>query len=135
MQEADVVWQHDLKFKGHALNETINLDSHIGDYSEGVGPKRLLLVSLAGCTAMDVASMLTKMRVPYESFRVAVTGHQTEEHPKYYKTMHIVYELDTPEEYRPKVENAVEKSTTKYCGVHFMLEKAAEITHEIRLEQ
>jgi putative redox protein len=133
IQEADVVWKSDLKFDGHALNETIKLDSHLDGYAEGTGPKRLLLVSLAGCTAMDVASMLTKMRVPYSQFKVRAIGDTASEHPKVYKTMHIIYEIDADEEYMPKIEMAIEKSRDKYCGVHAMLSKAAPITHEVVL--
>jgi len=133
IQEADVVWQGGLKFDGHALNETIKLDSHLDGYSEGTGPKRLLLVALAGCTAMDVASILPKMRVPFTTFRVRAIGNTAHEHPKIYETMHVIYEIDTEAEYLPKVEMAIEKSRTKYCGVHAMLEKASTITHEVVL--
>ena len=133
IQEADVVWKGGLQFDGHALNETIHLDSHLDGYSQGTGPKRLLLVALAGCTAMDVASMLPKMRVPFTSFKVRAIGDTADEHPKIYKTMHVIYEIDTDPEYLPKVEMAIQKSREKYCGVHAMLEKAGTITHEVLL--
>lgn len=82
---------------------------------------------------MDVASLLPKLRVPFTSLRVRVTGELTSDHPKVYSTMHVVYEIGTTEEFRSQVEKAVDMSTTKYCGVSAMLEKASTITHEIVL--
>ena len=132
-QQATVVWKKDLQFEGRSHSARINLDSHVDEYQEGTGPKRLLLVALAGCTGMDVASMLPKMRVPFSRFIVSAEGVQTEDHPKVYKSIHVTYELDVDPDQLDKVEMAVEKSVTKYCGVHAMLAQAAEITHEIKL--
>jgi len=91
----------------------------------------MLLTALAGCTGMDVASMLPKMRVPFTSLTVTVTGELTEDHPKVYTTMHVVYEVGAPETFRAQVEMAVEKSSSKYCGVSAMLGKASTISHEV----
>jgi putative redox protein len=129
----DVQWKSDLLFDAHQNNMTFPLASHESPLGTGASPKQLLLTSLAGCTAMDVASLLPKMRVPMTSLVVRVTGELTEEHPKVYTSMHMIYEVGTTEEYLPKVELAVQKSTEKYCGVHAMLGQLAKITHEIVL--
>lgn len=129
----DVQWKSDLLFDAHQNNMTFPLASHESPAGSGVSPKQLLLTSLAGCTAMDVASLLPKMRVPMTSLTVRVTGELTEDHPKVYTSMHMIYEVGTTEEYLPKVESAVQKSTEKYCGVHAMLGQVSKITHEIVL--
>lgn len=128
----DVEWVEELHFVAHQQGREIMLDAS-KDTLRGVGPKQLLLTALAGCTAMDVASLLPKMRVPFTTLKVTVHGDVTEDHPVVYKSMHIVYDVGTTKEYRPQVERAVQKSTETYCGVHAMLGKAATITHEIRL--
>lgn len=133
LHHADAQWTGEINFDAHVDGQTIKLGSSVDGYAGGVGPKRLLLVALAGCTGMDVASMLPKMRVPFTSFNVKVSAESTDEHPKHYKHMHIIYEVGAPPEYLPQIESAVEKSTTKYCGVHHMLAKAGTVTHEIVL--
>lgn len=129
----DVEWKDGLHFVAHQQGQEVLLDSSSEGTMRGVGPKQLLLTALAGCTAMDVASLLPKMRVPFTSIKVTVHGDLTEEHPKVYTSMKMIYEIGTTNEYRPQVERAVEKSTSTYCGVHAMLGKVAEITHEIVL--
>ena len=131
--EVDVQWTEGLHFEAHAGGETIQLASGAEGYKGGVGPKRLLLVALAGCTAMDVASLLPKMRVPFESMKVKTSATVTDEHPKHYDTIHMTYEIAADAEFLPKIKMAVEKSTEKYCGVHHMLGEVAEITYQIDL--
>jgi putative redox protein len=133
VHRVDATWTEAVNFEAHAGGETIRLGSSVDNYAGGVGPKRLLLVALAGCTGMDVASLLPKMRIPVRSLMVDVQGTVTTEHPQHYHEMHIVYTVGADAEYLPKIESAVEKSLTKYCGVHHMLKQAATITHEIRL--
>lgn len=131
----DVEWKQGLTFDAHQQDRTYTIVSSVpGDgQPEGISPKQMLLTALAGCTGMDVASLLPKLRVPFTSLLVRVTGELTSDHPKVYSTMHVVYEIGTTEEFRSQVEKAVDMSTTKYCGVSAMLEKASTITHEIVL--
>ena len=119
-------------FQGHHL--VIDADEKFGGKNRGVRPKPLLLLSLAGCTGMDVVALLSKMRVPFEDLKLKVLGELTEEHPKYYHTIHIVYIIKGKDLDKSKVEKAVSLSQEKYCGVSAMLKKAAEITHEISYE-
>lgn len=129
----DVVWKEELTFEALQQDRSYTLVSSTKDDTKGTGisPKQMLLTSLAGCTGMDLASLLPKMRVPFTSLKVSVAGELTEEHPKIYASMHVVYEVGAPEQFRPQVEMAIEKSTTKYCGVSAMLGKASAITHEV----
>jgi putative redox protein len=89
------------------------------------------MVSLAGCTAMDVVSLLKKMRVEVESFSVRVVGQLTEEHPKHYTAMHIIYEFKGTDLPMDKLEKAVSLSEEKYCGISATFKKAMLITTEI----
>jgi putative redox protein len=135
-QSISLNWNDAMSFEttlnGHKI--TIDADESVGGKDRGPRPKALLLVALAGCTAMDVISMLGKMRVQTETFRVDVEGELTEEHPKVYKTLHVKYIFKGNDLPMDKLEKAVNLSQEKYCGVSAMLAKAAELTHEIVVE-
>lgn len=117
-------------FQGHHL--VIDAEEKFGGQNRGVRPKPLVLLSLAGCTGMDVVSLLKKMRVPFEDFKVMVTGKLTGEHPKYYYKIHLTYLIWGNDLDHAKVEKAVNLSQDRYCGVTYMLKNAAEITYEIK---
>lgn len=128
-------WKNNMSFDAE-VNEHIvvfDADESVGGENKGPRPKTMLLAALAGCTGMDVISILKKMRIEPEYFNVVVEGELTDEHPKYYKTIHITYEIKGVNIEFEKIEKAVELSQEKYCGVSAMLNKVAEITHEIKL--
>jgi putative redox protein len=93
----------------------------------------LLAVSLAGCTSMDVVSILVKMRQPLESFRVEVRGEKAEEHPKRFTSLEVVYYLKGALD-EQKVRRAIELSETKYCSVEATLSPALPITSRYVIE-
>ena len=82
---------------------------------------------------MDVVSLLKKMRVEFSDLSIKIEANLTDEHPKYYDKIHLIYSIKAKEEDRAKVEKAVNYSQERYCGVSFMLAKAAELTYEIDL--
>jgi putative redox protein len=82
---------------------------------------------------MDVISILRKMRVEPEYFNVVVLAESTNEHPMYYKKIHIEYQFRGKDLPMDKLEKAVNLSQERYCGVSFMLGKASEITSEIKI--
>ena len=135
-QSISLGWKEAMSFEttlnGHKI--VVDADEAVGGKNTGPRPKPLLLVSLAGCTAMDVISMLGKMRVQPEAFRVDVDGELTEEHPKIYHKLHIRYVFKGHDLPMDKLEKAVNLSKEKYCGVSAMLSKAVVITHEIVIE-
>jgi putative redox protein len=92
-----------------------------------------MMVALAGCTAMDVVSLMQKMRVEIKDFNVTVEGTLTEEHPKHFTAMHIIYEFTGENLPLDKIERAIELSQDKYCGVSAVYKKVMDLTHEIRL--
>ena len=114
---------------GHKL--TFDADEKVGGKDRGPKPKPLILVSLAGCTGMDVVSLLKKMRVDYSKFNVTVTGKLTDEHPKYYHKIHVEYHIWGNAIDKAKMEKAVDLSQNRYCGVSYMLSKSSELTYEI----
>jgi len=104
-----------------------------GGSGTGPRPKPLSMVALAGCTGMDVVSILGKMRVDLEDFSITVEGELTEEHPKLFTRMHIIYQFKGKDLPTDKLQKAIDLSLERYCGVSATYRKAMEITHEIRL--
>lgn len=132
-QEINLSWKKGMAFEtelyGHKL--TIDADQSNGGQDLGPRPKALMMVALAGCTGMDIVSILEKMRVDLVDLNVKVEGEVTDEHPKHFTSMHIIYEFwgkDLPME---KLEKAVSLSDEKYCGVSATLKKGIPVTHEI----
>lgn len=112
---------------------TIEIDSSKegGGEDIGPGPKIFILLSLAGCTGMDIVGMLEKMRVIFSDFSIKVDGDLTDEEPKVYDKMVIRYSIRLSEETRPKMEKAVRLSKEKYCGVSRMFESFTSMDFEI----
>jgi len=132
----DVKWKDKMAFDASVNGHTIPLDAdeRVGGEDRGPRPKPLTLVSLGGCTGMDVISILGKMRVELDDFNVNVSGELTDEHPKYFHKIHIIYTFKGKNLPMDKLEKAINLSQDRYCGVTAMLNKAAEITHEIVVE-
>lgn len=96
----------------------------------GPGPMELVLVALGSCSAVTVVEFLNKMRQPFTSLEVQVSGERAEKPPKIYTDIHISY-LVGGECDHGRVERAIELTETKYCSVYTMLEKTAEMSHTI----
>lgn len=101
----------------------------------GFAPKALMLSSLAGCSGLDVVSLLAKMRAEVEDFKVIVTAELTEEHPKFYNKVKVDYHFTDSELQPEKIQKAVNLSVTKYCGVMEMFRQFAEVKTEIHLHK
>ncbi|HRX31638.1 MAG TPA: OsmC family protein [Tenuifilaceae bacterium] len=116
---------------GHKV--TIDANSEVGGRDLGPRPKELMLAALGGCTGMDVISILKKMRVEVEYFNVKVEAEMTEEHPKHYTEMHIIYQFKGKDLPMEKLEKAINLSQDRYCGVSEVYRKAMKLTHEIQI--
>lgn len=114
---------------GHEI--ILDAEEQFGGSDRGPRPKPFVLVALLGCTGMDVVSLLKKMRVEYDDFKVEAISTMTEEHPKYYDAIELVYSIWGKNVDKAKVEKSVALSTERYCGVHFMLSKSSALTHRI----
>ena len=99
----------------------------------GFAPKALMLSSLAGCSGLDVVSLLTKMQAEVEDFNIEVTAELTEEYPKFYNKVKVDYHFTDAELQPKKIQKAVNLSVTKYCGVMEMFRQFAEVEIEIHL--
>ena len=134
-QNTVVTWTDEMAFdvelEGHHF--MIDADEEFGGKNRGPSPKALLLSSLAGCTGMDVVSLLGKMKMLFDKFALEVEGEVAEKHPKSYTDIVIRYIFRGKELDRDKIEKSVKLSLDKYCGVHAMLAKSANVRHEIVL--
>jgi putative redox protein len=133
----DLNWTGNMSFESEMNGHKIVLDAdpQVGGENKGVRPKPLMLLSLAGCTGMDVVSILKKMRVEIEDFNVTIEANITEENPKHYDKMHIIYTFKGKNLSEAKIQKAVNLSEEKYCGVAAVYKKAMNITTEIRIKE
>lgn len=128
-------WLEKMAFETEVNGHKIILDAadEVGGENRGPRPKPLMLSALAGCTGMDVISILQKMRIKVDTFNVIVEGDLTDEHPKHFIKMHIIYEFSGNDLSLDKLQMAVDLSLEKYCGVTASYRKAMEVTSEIRI--
>ena len=133
--DARVTWQSGMTFTADQDGHTLTLDVSAAAGGQGLGPrpKTLLLTALAGCTAMDVVSLLAKMRVRPDAFEVTAAGDLTDDHPRVFRRIHLTYTFTGADLSRDKLERAVALSQERYCGVSAMLAPACPITHEIAI--
>ena len=116
---------------------TVILDAaeHAGGQGAGFIPMEMLLVGLAGCTGMDVISILRKKRQQVTGYEVRVHGERAEDHPMVFTDI-IVEHIVTGHDVSPDaVARAIELSETKYCGAGAMLGKTAKLVHTFRIEE
>ncbi len=114
---------------GHkVLMDTIADD---GGEDSGPSPKKLMLASLAGCTGIDIVSILNKMKVEFTDFSIGVHAALSAEHPKIYNYVKITYKIKVAEENKSKMIKAVSLSTETYCGVFAMFKTFAKMDTEI----
>ena len=106
-----------------------------GGSNQGLSPKALMLSSLGGCTGLDVLSLLKKIRVEIEDFKVTVNGELTEEHPKYYDKVSIDYYFTGTDLNEEKIKKVVSLSEERYCGVIKMFRAFAEVTIAIHFNE
>ncbi len=118
--------------RGHQV--TIDLDQEHGGQNLGSSPKILMLVSLAGCTGLDVVSILNKMKVTFSQFRIHVQAHVTDTDPKIYDKVALTYHIQVDEKDQARVERAVSLSQEKYCGVSEMFRAFSDLSYQIQYE-
>ncbi len=134
-EKINVKWTDGMSFEANIDGYKISIDSdpEFGGKSKGPKPKPLMMVALAGCTGMDLVSLMNKMRVKYDSLNVIVEGDLTEEHPKHFIKMKVIYEISGKEIDLKKVEKAVAMSKDKYCGVSYSYKEVMEMEYEIKI--
>lgn len=132
-QEVNTKWLGNMKFDSLVSGHHVIVDAHpeVGGENAGPRPKELMLTALAGCTAMDVVSILKKMKITPDDFQVKINAHLTDEHPKHYDALHLIYEFKGKDLPLEKLQQAISLSQEKYCGVSFMYKKFMQLTYEI----
>lgn len=133
MAKGEIEWQTGRVFRGRVSGGSLTVAPTDADLAgDRFGPKELVMLGLAGCTGMDVVSILEKMRVLPERFSVAARSEDAPEHPRYLERIFVTYRIDgavTPDQAR----RAVLLSMERYCGVSVTLEGKSTITPEIVL--
>ena len=115
------------RFVAEAEGGTVRLSSELDGERDGPCPMDLLLVAVGGCTAMDVATILRKMRQPLEALSVEVHGVDRDQDPQVWTGIEVVYHL-TGDLDEAKVRRAIALSEEKYCCVEAQLRGTARIT-------
>src|SRR5450756_334545 len=118
---------------GSGHHVTLDAAEHDGGHNEGFRPMELLLVGLAGCTGMDVISIMRKKRQDVTAYEVHITGVRAEEHPMVFVEITVEH-IVTGHHIQPEaVARAIELSEGRYCGAGAMLGKVAHLTHSYRI--
>jgi putative redox protein len=136
--EAKITWNGAMQFTGSAdsgFNIPLDASNGHGGQNGGFQPLELFLVGLAGCTGMDVISILQKKKANVSAFEVRVTAERAEEHPKVFTRLQVEYIVTGKEIKLEDVERSVQLSETKYCPAEAMLRKAAAIESKITIIQ
>lgn len=130
-----VTWRGEgLLMQGATAHGAVDLASGLDEPGQGATPMELLAVALGACTAMDVVSILRKMRQPLEGLRVEVGGETAEDHPQKYVALEVVYHFEGALD-EARVRRAIELSETRYCSVEATLRPAVPITSRFVIER
>jgi len=123
-------WLGEMAFESDnpsGISLRIDAGPESGGDGNGYRPKALMLSSLAGCSGLDVASMIRKMKLDVEDFSIEIIGHLTEEYPQYYDKVLIEYHFHGKALNESRLQRAVDLSIEKYCGVTEMFRRFAEL--------
>ena len=134
--DATMRWEGGMRFGGAAESGgTLTMDARRehGGTGQGPSPMETLLLALAGCTGMDVVSVLGKMRAPLGGLEIRVSGDRREEHPRIFTRIRLEYVFRGGDLKPEQVARAVELSQDKYCSVSAMVRASAELTYTWRI--
>ncbi len=128
-------WLSDMSFEADVNGHKVYMDAspEHGGKNLGPRPKPMMMVALGGCTGMDVVSVLRKMRIDFDALNIVIEGDLTEEHPKHFERMTVIYEFTGRDLKMDKLKKAVELSRDRYCGVMANYRESMEIDYEIKI--
>lgn len=131
-REVVAEWKGDMAFQGRNLTGgSMQIGTLNGQ--PGIGPMELLLLGVAGCTGMDIVSILQKKRLDLQEFQVKVRGKRAETYPKVYTEIHVTYLLWGKDLPQNAVEQAIQLSEEKYCSASIMLRNTAKMESSYRI--
>lgn len=133
----EVNWKGQMLFESVAPEGSVLIDAaeEVGGQGKGLRPKAMMLSALAGCTAMDIASLLKKMRAEVKDFKISAEANLTDEHPKYYDKVKVIYDFYGGDFKKDKIEKAIQLSVDRYCGVMEMFRQFSEVSTEINYHE
>jgi putative redox protein len=123
-------WMGNMAFESNnpsGMNLRIDIAKEDGGDGSGFRPKALMLSSLAGCSGLDVASLIKKMKLEVDEFTIETIATLTDAHPKYYDSVIVEYHFHGSKLNEKKLQRAVDLSIEKYCGVSEMFRRFAEM--------
>lgn len=129
--KAEITWDHGLTFEGTAdtgFNVPLGGSTAVGGDDDGFRPMELILTGLAGCTAMDVISILKKKRQTITKFRITADAQQADSHPHVFTNINIHYSIEGVDVDDKAVERAIQLSETRYCPAQAMLAETVNMT-------
>lgn len=123
-----------MHFEGEGSSKLrTQIDSSVTTGGSGYGssPMELVLMAIAGCSGMDIVTILEMMQIIYERFEISVVGERASEHPRIFSDIELIYKFwgsNLPEE---KIHRAIQLSIEKYCSVANMIDKVANLTYKL----
>lgn len=123
-------WMGKMAFEStNPSGRTVRIDTAEDDGGENSGyrPKALMLSSMAGCTGLDVASLMKKMKLDVDDFTIEVVGELSDAHPQTYEKVTMEYHFYGDNLNEKKLQKAIDLSFEKYCGVSEMFKKFADV--------
>lgn len=136
--DVQVQWTSPRRFDGRSTSgAALVLDTRPESGGTGAGPSPMeaVLMALAGCTGIDVVATLQKMRAPLKGLTISISADRATEHPRVFTAIRVQYAAWGAGLQREQVERAVSLSVEKYCSVSAMLQRTAEITHEVAVSE
>jgi putative redox protein len=131
-KEVNVSWKGNSLFT--AENEAGgSMEMAGGRPSELLSPMELVLAALAGCTGVDIVSILEKKRAGLDNFKVKVRAKRADDHPKVYTEYQIEYLFWSEDIQLKDVEQAIQLSKDKYCSVSAMLKPGADFHYSYKI--
>jgi putative redox protein len=142
-QDADVkcgvtVWEGGARFTHQAGAARYVTDANLAGAPDfqpaGPTPMESVLGALAGCSGVDMVSILQKMRLSVRALRIEAAAERTPDHPRVYTHIHLDYHVDTDPADPARVRRALRLSTDKYCSVSAMLAASVRLTYTLHYD-
>ncbi|MCK5318630.1 MAG: OsmC family protein [Anaerolineales bacterium] len=136
--DAKVTWSKRLSFIGEAdtgFSVPLGANPQVGGDNDGFRPMELIAIGIAGCTGMDVISLLQKKRQNVTAFEVQLRSQQAQDHPHVFTQIEIEYLISGHDVDETAVQRAIELSENKYCPAQAMFNQILPIKHSYNILQ
>lgn len=136
--KASLHFQDGFEFEIKIREHTLKIDTQVaqGGKNHGPSPKEILLSSIAGCSAMDMAALMRKYKIVSDRFDATAEGETTSTHPKVFKEVQVVFDISVPgvtEEQIQRLKESAHLSMTKLCGVSAMVNEVSPIVYTLKV--